>query len=78
LFDRSAAASIAAVQLPVRRVYNDLALPGFGWVPEWVGRVFFARFDERATWLDDLQPAFGEPEFFFDALLRERAACAQD
>ena len=47
-------------------------------VPEWVGRVFFARFDERATWLDDLQPAFGEPEFFFDAPLRERAARAQN
>ncbi len=30
LFDRSAAASIAAVQLPARRVYNELAVPGFG------------------------------------------------
>ena len=45
--------------------------------PEWVGRVFFARLDESAARLDDLQPAFGDPEFFFDAPLRERAARAQ-
>jgi KamA family protein len=39
--------------------------------PRWVGRLFFARFDPRATWLDDLQPAFGETEFFFEPGLRE-------
>jgi len=39
--------------------------------PDWVGRPFFARFDPRAIWLDDLQPAFGEREFFFEAGLRE-------
>jgi KamA family protein len=33
--------------------------------PEWVQRPFFARFDEQATWLDQLQPAFGEEKFFF-------------
>ncbi len=33
--------------------------------PEWVGRPFFARFDPQATWLDDLEPAGGESEFFF-------------
>jgi KamA family protein len=38
--------------------------------PEWVGRPFFARYDPSATWLDDLQPAFGEREFFFEAELR--------
>jgi len=38
--------------------------------PQWVGRVFFARYDARATWLDDLQPAFGEKEFFFEPALR--------
>ena len=31
----------------------------------WVNRVFFARFDSQAVWLDDLVPAFGEEEFFF-------------
>ncbi|NIP72744.1 MAG: lysine 2,3-aminomutase [Gammaproteobacteria bacterium] len=34
--------------------------------PEWAQRPFFARYDETATWLDDLRPAFGEPEFFFE------------
>ncbi|MHC4815709.1 MAG: KamA family radical SAM protein [Planctomycetota bacterium] len=38
--------------------------------PEWVGQPFFARFDATATWLDDLVPAFGEPEFFYEAGLR--------
>lgn len=34
--------------------------------PEWCGRVFFAKFDPKATWLDELQPAFGEQKFFFE------------
>lgn len=38
--------------------------------PAWVGRTFFARYDERAVWFDELQPAFGEPEFFFSEGLR--------
>jgi KamA family protein len=38
--------------------------------PEWTNRVFFARFDSTATWLDDLEPAFGEPEFFFESRMR--------
>ncbi len=33
---------------------------------EWVGRPFFAKFDPRATWLDQLKPAFGERRFFFE------------
>ncbi|HXV63240.1 MAG TPA: lysine 2,3-aminomutase [Vicinamibacteria bacterium] len=39
--------------------------------PEWVGRIFFAELDPRATWLSDLKPAFGEREFFFEERLRE-------
>ncbi len=39
--------------------------------PEWVGQPFLARFDPTATWLDDLVPAFGEPEFFYEASLRK-------
>ena len=39
--------------------------------PAWVGRVFLARFDERATWLDQLRPALGEKEFFFEPAMRE-------
>ncbi|MEC9465793.1 MAG: lysine 2,3-aminomutase [Myxococcota bacterium] len=33
---------------------------------EWAGQVFFAKFDPSATWLDDLQPAFGASHFFFE------------
>jgi len=38
---------------------------------EWVQRPFFARFDESATWLDELRPAFGEDEFFFEPEYRK-------
>jgi L-lysine 2,3-aminomutase len=34
--------------------------------PAWVNRVFFARFEPHATWLDQLRPAFDETEFFFE------------
>jgi KamA family protein len=39
--------------------------------PDWVARPFFAKYDEKATWLDDLKPAFGEKEFFFENELEE-------
>jgi hypothetical protein len=41
--------------------------------PAWANRVFLAGYDETATWLDDLVPAFGEDEFFFEPWLRELA-----
>ncbi len=34
--------------------------------PEWNGRVFFAKYDPEATWLSDLEPAFGAEKFFFE------------
>lgn len=34
--------------------------------PAWVGKPFFAAFDAKAQWLDDLVPAFGEKEFFYE------------
>lgn len=34
--------------------------------PEWVQRPFFAKFDDKATWLDQLQPAFSGEKFFFE------------
>jgi KamA family protein len=34
--------------------------------PSWVGVPFFARYDPEATWLDELEPAFGERGFFFE------------
>jgi hypothetical protein len=32
--------------------------------------VFFAQFDSQARWLDELRPAFGEHQFFFDPYIR--------
>ena len=39
--------------------------------PDWVGEVFFAKYDEKATWLNHLKPAFGKTEFFYEKRLRE-------
>jgi L-lysine 2,3-aminomutase len=36
--------------------------------PNWVGRPFFARFNPDAIWLDDLEPAFGKEQFFFEEI----------
>jgi hypothetical protein len=49
--------------------------------PAWVQQPFFAEFDGRATWLDQLKPAFGEKQFFYEqeyqSMLHERALLAQ-
>ncbi|MBN1931333.1 MAG: lysine 2,3-aminomutase [Desulfobacterales bacterium] len=42
--------------------------------PEWVNRIFFARYDEKATWLDELEPSFGEKKFFFDKTIKKMKA----
>ena len=42
--------------------------------PAWSERLFFAKFDPRATWLDELRPAFGEREFFFEQQYRDISA----
>ncbi len=34
--------------------------------PDWVQRPFFARYDEQATWLHHLRPAFGEDKWFWE------------
>ena len=34
--------------------------------PEWVDIPFFAKYNPKATWIDDLEPAFGEEKFFFE------------
>jgi KamA family protein len=33
--------------------------------PNWAQQPFFAHFDPKATWFDQLRPAFGEEKFFF-------------
>lgn len=35
----------------------------------WVKQPFFAKYDETATWIDDLEPAFGRKKFFFETEL---------
>lgn len=40
---------------------------------EWTNRPFFAAYDEKAGWLSDLKPAFGENAFFFEE--EYRAMC---
>ncbi len=39
-----------------------------GRIPDWVQKPFFAEYDEKAIWLDDLKPAFEEKFFFEDEL----------
>ena len=34
--------------------------------PDWVQKPFFAKFDEHATWLPHLKPAFGAEKFFYE------------
>jgi L-lysine 2,3-aminomutase len=41
---------------------------------EWLHRTFFARYDESALWIDDLVPAFGEKEFFYEKDLKDMLA----
>ncbi|MFZ9388232.1 MAG: KamA family radical SAM protein [Chitinophagaceae bacterium] len=38
--------------------------------PDWAARPFFAEYDDEAVWLDELKPAFGEKEFFFEKELK--------
>jgi hypothetical protein len=34
--------------------------------PHWVDIPFFAAYDQKATWFNQLKPAFGEERFFFE------------
>ena len=39
--------------------------------PDWVDRPFFAKYDDKATWLTELRPAFGEAKFFYQDELEQ-------
>jgi len=39
--------------------------------PDWVQRPFFAEYNETATWIDELKPAFGAKKFFFEEELEQ-------
>jgi KamA family protein len=43
--------------------------------PDWCKRPFFAKYNPNATWLSDLQPAFGEEKFFYQDELNELIRC---
>lgn len=49
--------------------------------PDWVQRPFFAKYDDQASWLNHLQPAFGEEKWFwqdeYDAIRNEKVAVAK-
>jgi KamA family protein len=38
---------------------------------EWTTRPFFAKYNPEALWIDDLKPAFGKKEFFYEEELAE-------
>lgn len=40
--------------------------------PQWVLRPFFAEYNEKAVWLDELKPAWGEKKFFFEEELEHQ------
>jgi len=50
--------------------------------PDWVQRPFFAEYDAKATWFDQLKPAFGEKQFFFkaqyEAMLNQAGVATKD
>ena len=37
----------------------------------WVAQPFFAKYDASATWFDQLKPAFGQSQFFFEEELKQ-------
>ncbi len=43
--------------------------------PDWTNRLFFAEFDETASWINDLTPAFNRKEFFFEKEMGELYSC---
>jgi hypothetical protein len=50
--------------------------------PDWANRLFFAAYDPAAAWYDQLRPAFGEREWFFqrelDGLVDDLVAKVSD
>lgn len=42
--------------------------------PSWVGKPFFAKYNPDAIWMDDLEPAFGENNFFYEKSFMELLA----
>lgn len=47
--------------------------------PEWNKKIFFAKYDPNAIWLNQLRPAFGKTKFFYQDELNEiiNSSCGQ-
>ena len=45
--------------------------------PDWTTKPFFAKYDPKAYWLDDLKPAFNEEKFFYDDELNNQKTNGQ-
>lgn len=39
--------------------------------PDWIGKLFFAKYNENALWLNDLSPAFGQDAIIFHDTVNE-------
>ncbi len=39
--------------------------------PKWTGKPFLAKYNDKAIWIDDLKPAFGEKDFFYEKSFRK-------
>ncbi|MEN8138945.1 MAG: lysine 2,3-aminomutase [Bacteroidota bacterium] len=61
---------LGVVKIKGKKYFNLQFVQGRN--PDWVGRPFFAEYDEKAIWIDDLQPALGEEEFFFEEFLNRK------
>ena len=61
--------SVAAKKLNIRTIIycDDSNAPAQSFCDEFI----FAKYDEKATWIDQLEPAFGEKEFFFEKEYKE-------
>nr|MBC8523973.1 lysine 2,3-aminomutase [Chlorobium phaeobacteroides] len=44
--------------------------------PEWTNKIFFAEYDDDASWIDDLSPALGHEEFFFENEMERLYTCS--
>ncbi len=44
---------------------------------EWVGRPFFAKYDEEAVWLSQLEPLAPDTEHFYEAELQQMLATGE-
>lgn len=59
---------LGITEIPLNGVRKKVIVLRFlqGRNPDWAARPFFAAYDDKAGWIDELKPAFGEEKFFFE------------